>query len=117
MRDHILIAYIYTQYGKKLQAVLKQDLRRVEWSDFEVKQKVRKTIEGAIAKKRNVECLIDTPMKILVSRGSFQGPNEEWKKVSKSISPPFLFLKQSPLRACCCFGETQCCIYQHKGIS
>ena len=48
------------KYGCELQAVLKNDLRSVEWKSRATETK---TVEGRIAKKRNIDCFIDEPMR------------------------------------------------------
>ena len=52
------------KYGHELQAVLKNDLRSVNWKL--VTKTVTKTIEGPIATKRNVDCFIDSPMRLML---------------------------------------------------
>ena len=49
------------KYGQELQAVLKSGLASVNWKL--VTKAVTKTIEGPIAKKRNIDCFIDHPMR------------------------------------------------------
>ena len=49
------------KYGWELQVVLKHDLRSVVWATKIVT--LKKTVEGPIAKKRNIDCLIDSPMR------------------------------------------------------
>jgi len=49
------------KYGKRLQAVIKHDLRSVDWKAFQ--STAMKTVEGAISKKRNVDCFIEHPIR------------------------------------------------------
>ena len=58
------------KYGHELQAVLKNDLRSVNWKL--VTKTVTKTIEGPIATKRNVDCFIDSPLRCCTKHSNEQ---------------------------------------------
>jgi len=67
------------KYGKRLQAVIKHDLRSVDWKAFQ--STAIKTVEGAISKKRNVDCFIEHPMSVWVSMDVFEGSDDAWRKL------------------------------------
>ena len=73
------------KYGKVLQAVLKSELKSVDWKALTLTKTATKTVEGAIAKKRNTDCFIDHPMKVWVSQDVFEGTDDVWRKVSASF--------------------------------
>jgi hypothetical protein len=64
-----------------LQAVKKTALGSVDWTKYA--STVTKTIEGKIARKRQEDCLIEEPMKLLVPFSVFEGSREEWKQLKK----------------------------------
>eukprot|EP00285_Hemiselmis_virescens_P016719 CAMPEP_0173400920 /NCGR_PEP_ID=MMETSP1356-20130122/49419_1 /TAXON_ID=77927 ORGANISM="Hemiselmis virescens, Strain PCC157" /NCGR_SAMPLE_ID=MMETSP1356 /ASSEMBLY_ACC=CAM_ASM_000847 /LENGTH=178 /DNA_ID=CAMNT_0014360955 /DNA_START=231 /DNA_END=763 /DNA_ORIENTATION=- len=64
------------KYGNILQAVLKKEISSLDWAG--VTKAETRTVEGTISKKRRIDCFLDAPLGVWVSRDVFEGSDSEW---------------------------------------